>query len=349
MNDARIPILLPCHGGSALGVRADDVAADLASRGLAEVVEDIEEIVAAARQGREVLALDGCAANCQARLLDARGVSTLRTLNLTDGDHASDTVASSSSVAELEAASTPVKRSRRANTTATGELSTRSSHSFEDYLLALDMLTSPVVECGALVDAPTVAAHVAQILGVSRPAAGEMLGRLQEAGYVRRGAHKDLLFTPEGRTEADAALRKQRILERFAVDTLGYELDDCYEQAREIAAGFGPAAVDRVWTALGKPDRCPHGWPIDPGRAREQARGLLALAAVPPATAVSVERVDESNRDRLRALLESSISPGAHLDDVTVNEAAEMVSFETDGHRATISLALASAVLVRAA
>ena len=83
----------------------------------------------------------------------------------------------------------------------------------------------------------------------------------------------------------------------------------------------------------------------DPERAREQARGLLALAAVPPSTAVSVERVDESNRDRLRALLESSIAPGAHIDDVLVNEAAEMVTFEAgDGHRATISLALASAL-----
>jgi DtxR family Mn-dependent transcriptional regulator len=177
-----------------------------------------------------------------------------------------------------------------------------------------------------------------------------MLGRLEDGGYIRRGAHKDVLFTPEGRTAADAALRKQRILERFAVDMLGYSIDDCYEHAREIAAGFGTEAADRVWTALGEPEHCPHGWPIDPERAREQSRGLLALAAVPPSTTVSVERVDESSRDRLRALLESSISPGALINAVDVNEAAEQVTFEAaDGHRATISLALAGAVLVRAA
>ncbi|HUK45106.1 MAG TPA: iron dependent repressor, metal binding and dimerization domain protein [Gaiellaceae bacterium] len=350
MSTSRVPILLPCHGGSAQGVRADDVAAALETSGLAELVGDIEAIVAAAREGREVIALDGCSASCQARLLDAREVKTLRTLNLTDGPQSGEEVARSSSVEELEAASGPVKRSRRAMMVLPGELSSRSTHSHEDYLLALDMLTSPVVECGALVDAPTFAAHVAHMLGVSRPAAGEMLGRLADAGYIRRGPHKDVLFTPEGRTAADAALRKQRILERFAFDTLGYGLDECYEQARGIAPSFTGDAPERVWAALGRPDRCPHGWPTDPERARQEARGLVSLAAAPPSTPVKVERVDETSRDRLRALLDSGVSPGGQLADVTVNEAAELVTFAgRGGRRSSISLALAGAVLVRAA
>ena len=343
MSKTAAPILLPCHGGSVRGLRAEEVAAGLAERGLAESVGDIETIVAAARDGREVIALDGCAASCQARLLDARGVQTLRALNLS-----TESVADSSSVEEIEAATTPHKRSRRAPAVPAGELSGRGAHSLDDYLLALDMLTSPVVECGALVDAPTFAAHVAHILGVSRPAAGEMLGRLEEGGYVQRGEFKDLLLTAEGRAAADGALRKQRVLECFVVDTLGYGLDECYEQAREIASGFDAEAAERVWKAVGKPASCPHGWPLDSERARHEARGLLALGAVPPATPVCVERLDESNRDRLRVLMDAGIAPGSRLSDVTVNTHAEMVAFaDGDGERRSISLGLAGAVLVR--
>jgi DtxR family Mn-dependent transcriptional regulator len=317
---------------------------------LAEVVEDIEEIVASARQGREVIALDGCGASCQARLLDAREVQTLRALNLTDDPDRGDAVAHSSSVKELDAATEPHRRSRPTMLAATGELASRRTHSLEDYLLALDMLTSPVVECGALVDAPTFSANVAHILGVSRPAAGEMLGRLEELGFVRRGAHKDVLLTPAGRAAADWALRRQRILECFAVGTLGYGLDECREQAREIASGFDDDAADRIWVALGRPQRCPHGWPIDGESARHEARGLIALGAVQGSATVRVERVDETSRDRLRALLDSGIAPGERLDDVTVNGAAEMVAFGVGGSaRRSISLGLAGAVLVRGA
>jgi DtxR family transcriptional regulator, Mn-dependent transcriptional regulator len=347
----RAPILLPCHGTSSKGVHADDVAAILAARGLVDVVEDIEEIVAAAREGREVIALDGCAASCQARLLDARGVQTLRGLSLDDERERTETVSSASSVAELEAASGPVRRSRRAAPATAGELSGRATHSLEDYLLALDTLTAPVVECGAVADAPTVAAHVAQVLGVSRPAAGEMLGRLGQAGFVRRGTHKDVLLTPEGRSAADTALRRQRILECFAVETLGYGVEECYERAREVAGGFSDESLERVWAVLGRPDRCPHGWPVDAELGRQESRGLLALSSVSPTDVVDVERIDETSRERVRALLEAGVAPEERLGTISVNAAAEMVSFASveGGERRSISLALAGSALVRAA
>jgi len=45
-----------------------------------------------------------------------------------------------------------------------------------------------------------------------------------------------------------------------------------------------------------------------------------------------------------------SIAPGARIDGVALNEAADMVSFEVaGGERSSISLMLAGAVLVRAA
>jgi DtxR family transcriptional regulator, Mn-dependent transcriptional regulator len=349
------PIVLPCHGASSGGVSALDVAHVLEAHGLAEMLENVEEIVAAAREGREVIALDACAGNCRARLLDARNVPTLRALNLDGETPGGKEVADATSIGELEAATSPVRRTRRSLPVPSGELGGRS-HSHDDYLLALDTLTSPVVECGAIVDAPTLAAHVAQLLGISRPAAGEMLARLEDDGFITRGAHKDVMLTPRGRREADRIVRKQRILECFAAGSLGYPVDECFERAREIAPGFGDEALDRVWAAVGRPTSCPHGWPIDPERSRQESRGLFALSAAPPATAVMVERVDEMSSERLRALRDAGIEPGGRLSEVTVNAAAGMVGFARapEPRRSlsamqSISLVLAGAVLVRAA
>jgi len=343
---SKVPVLLPCHGAPESGARAVEVAADLAGRGLAEVVEDIEQVVAAAREGRAVLALDGCAGSCQARLLDAHGVRALRALNLSEPSAGGEELAHASSVAALEAAATPVKRTRRALTVAP-QPDERRTHSLDDYLLALDALTSPVVECGAVADAPTLTAHVAQLLGVSRAAAGEMVARLKEEGLVQRGEHKDLLLTVAGRAAADRLLRTQRILECFVVESLGYSIAECHERARELAPGFDAEAVERVWESLGRPERCPHGRPLDPVQARDGARELLALSAVRLGSGVTVDRLEEGNRERLSALADAGIRPGTRLTEVAVNPAAGMVSFLVGGERGTISSLLAGAVLVR--
>ena len=340
-----VPLLLPCHGTAGNGARAEDVARDLEGRGLAEVVEDIEAIVAATRAGREVLALDGCAASCQARLLDAHGLRTLRALNLSDPPATGELV-DAASVDALEAAATPVRRTRRAPGVAP-RAGTHRNHTLDDYVLAVDALTSPVVECGTVADAPTLAAHVAQILGVSRAAAGEMVARLEDERLVKRGAHKDVLLTPEGRAAADRLLRGQRILECFVVATLGYEVADCHDRARELAPGFDDDALDRVWHALGRPGRCPHGRPVDAAEARRTARELRALSAVPSGASVTVDRLEEGNRDRLSALADACVEPGRVLADVRISAAAGMVSFAVDGRKRAISTGLAGAVLVR--
>jgi len=344
-----LPVLLPCHGASKRGVHAEDVAEELAARGLAEVVDDIEAVVAAARAGRVALALDGCAASCQARLLDARSVKTLRSLNLTTPDGAEE-LSHVETVEELEAASGPVKRVRpQAPHSDAGPDGPRRAHSLDDYLLALDALTSPVGVCGALVDAPTLAAHVAQRLGVARPTAGEMLARLEEAGYVQRGAHKEVLLTPHGRAAADDTLRRHRILECFAASTLGYSVADSYERAREVAPGFDDEAVDRLWVSLGRPSRCPHGWPTDPALARRESRDLLALAAAPADAAVVVERLEESSRERLEAIAHAGLAVGTEVSRVAVNPSAELVELVVDGSRRLIGVGLAMSVFVRPA
>jgi DtxR family Mn-dependent transcriptional regulator len=332
--DRDAPLVVPCHGVTDEGIRVDDHAREMERRGLVEVAEDLDAIMAAARSGRAVVALDGCAAGCQARWLDAQGVK------------ATSTLPQSAGAAELAAPAIPQRRSRPLPPVAAAPHAHRTN-SLDDYLLAVDALTAPVVECGAVVDAPTLAAHVAQILGVSRPAAGEMIGRLEKDGLVFRGERKEVLLTPSGRQAADVLLRRQRILERFVVETLGYDVADCFEEARGLAPGFDEDALERLWDALGRPDRCPHGRPVDPAEARRTARDLIALSAATPGATVVVDRLDEGSRERVQALDDAGIRPGSVLTDVEVHPAADLVSFTGADGREAISVSLAGSVLVR--
>ncbi len=333
MPDRDAPLVVPCHGVTEEGIRVDDHAREMERRGLVEVAEDLDAITAAARSGRTVVALDGCAAGCQSRWLVAQGVKATA-------------LPRSAGAAELAAAALPRRRSRPLPPVAAAPHGHRTN-SLDDYLLAVDALTAPVVECGAVVDAPTLAAHVARILGVSRPAAGEMIGRLEQDGLVSRGERKEVLLTPSGRRAADVLLRRQRILERFVVETLGYDVADCFEQARGLAPGFDHDALERLWQALGRPDRCPHGRPIDPAEARRTARDLIALSAARRGSTVRVDRLEEGNRERLQALDDAGIRPGSVLTDVEVQPAADLVSFTGHGGREAIRLSLAGSVLVR--
>ena len=69
-------------------------------------------------------------------------------------------------------------------------------HSVDDYLEAIYFLVSPV---GEYQPAPVaIAARVADLLGVSRTAVGEMLKRLIADGLLESGTGRELVLTPAG-------------------------------------------------------------------------------------------------------------------------------------------------------
>ena len=63
--------------------------------------------------------------------------------------------------------------------------------------LSLLMVNKPVA-VESLEPAILVASRVAEMLGVSRASAGEMLRRLEAEGLVERGEHKEAILTDTG-------------------------------------------------------------------------------------------------------------------------------------------------------
>ena len=120
------------------------------------------------------------------------------------------------------------------------------------------------------------------MLGVSRASAGEMLKRLEAEGLVERGEHKEAILTPAGAERARKVVRKHRIIERLLTDFMGYTAAEAHVHADELGDTFTDDMVERIEEKLGHPDRCPHGWPIDPDVEQAENRELQPLSALEP-------------------------------------------------------------------
>ena len=69
---------------------------------------------------------------------------------------------------------------------------------------------------------PITGANIARAMQLSPPTVHEMIGRLETDGYVERSEDKSLGFTAKGRAEAEAIVRRHRLIERFLTDFMGY-------------------------------------------------------------------------------------------------------------------------------
>ena len=83
-----------------------------------------------------------------------------------------------------------------------------AGHSTDDYLETIYFLAFPIGEYTPLSGTLPLASRVAEMLGVSRASAGEMLKRLEADGLIERGSRKEALLTESGRARAPSRSRR---------------------------------------------------------------------------------------------------------------------------------------------
>jgi DtxR family Mn-dependent transcriptional regulator len=185
-------------------------------------------------------------------------------------------------------------------------------------------------------------ANIARAMQLSPPTVHEMIGRLIEDGYVSRADDKSLSFTKQGQQEANAIVRRHRLIERFLTDVLGVPWDEVHEEAERLEHAMSPVLEERMLAAIGDAKTCPHGHPIVEG-IREQ--GAL-LADVEVDAKVHVLRFENEAEDLLHYLKRIGLHPG--LDGtVESNDDDEVVLSSEDG-RHVVSRSVAETVSVRA-
>jgi DtxR family Mn-dependent transcriptional regulator len=223
-------------------------------------------------------------------------------------------------------------------------------HSFDEYLETIYFLANPIGEYTPNAPgAPTLASRVAEMLGVSRASAGEMLKRLEAEGLVERGAQKEALLTPSGRARAERVVRKHRIIERLLTDFMGYTAAEAHVHADELGDTFTDDMVERIRTRLGDPERCPHGWPVEPDVELAENNELEPLSALRPGAKATIVRLAEHDGDLLHWFYDEGLVPGTAIELRAAEPAAGQFRVRLDGADKAIGEKAAAGLFVRPA
>jgi DtxR family transcriptional regulator, Mn-dependent transcriptional regulator len=223
-------------------------------------------------------------------------------------------------------------------------------HSVDEYLETIYFLAFPIGEYRPQDTAlPTLASRVAEMLGVSRASAGEMLKRLEAEGLIERGEHKEALLTKTGRERAERAVRKHRIIERLLTDFMGYTAAEAHVYADELGETFSDDMVERIEEKLGHPDRCPHGWPVDTKVEQAENLELEPLSALAPGSAATIVRLAEHDGDLLHWFYDEGLVPGAEIVLRASEPAAGQFRVKLNGTEKAIGEKAAAGLFVRPA
>ena len=187
------------------------------------------------------------------------------------------------------------------------------------------------------------------MLGVSRASAGEMLKRLESEGLIERGEHKEAILTASGRERAERVVRKHRIIERLLTDFMGYTAAEAHVHADELGDTFTEDMVERIDERLGHPERCPHGWPVDPDFEQEENKELAALAELEPGARATIVRLAEHDGDLLHWFYDEGLVPGREIEVREAQPAAGQMTVRLNGAERAIGEKAAAGLFVKPA
>jgi DtxR family Mn-dependent transcriptional regulator len=221
-------------------------------------------------------------------------------------------------------------------------------HSVDEYLEVIYFLAFPIGEYAPASES-AIASRVADMLGVSRASAGEMLKRLEAEGLVERGEQKEAILTEAGIERAERVVRKHRIIERFLTDFMGYTASESHVHADELGDTFSDEMVERMYERLGRPDRCPHGWPVSTELEQSENEGLVALADLEPGQAGEIVRLAEHDGELLHWFYDEGYVPGSKIEIRAVHPSAGQLAVVLDSSEREIGEKAAHGLYVRLA
>jgi DtxR family Mn-dependent transcriptional regulator len=222
-------------------------------------------------------------------------------------------------------------------------------HSVDEYLETIYFLAFPIGEYRPATGSTAIAARVAEMLGVSRASAGEMLKRLESDGLVERGEQKEAILTPEGAERARRVVRKHRLIERFLTDFMGYTAAESHVHADELGDTFTDEMMERINERLGHPDRCPHGWPVDTEFEQAENAELVALAELPIGREGTIVRLAEHDGDLLHWFYDEGLVPGSRVAVVASADDDGELTIAAGGSERPITVRAADGIYVQAA
>jgi DtxR family Mn-dependent transcriptional regulator len=189
---------------------------------------------------------------------------------------------------------------------------------------------------------PITGANIARAMQLSPPTVHEMIGRLEDDGYIQRAGDKSLTFTKNGHRQAAEVVYRHRLIERFLTDVLGIPWDEVHEEAERLEHAMSPTLQERMAAAIGDAKTCPHGHPLVEG-TRET--GVL-LADVEPGAKVKVLRFENEAEELLHYLKDAGLQP--QLEGMLKSSGEDEVVISSEDGNHSVSRSVAETVSVRA-
>ncbi|HEY7982109.1 MAG TPA: metal-dependent transcriptional regulator [Candidatus Eremiobacteraceae bacterium] len=195
---------------------------------------------------------------------------------------------------------------------------------------------------------PVPTSAIAQELAVSAASASAMLKRLDAEGYVTHEGRHGVTPTTSGALIGALTLRRQRLAERLLVDHLGVAWESASAEACRLEHAISPMVERRLAKFLKEPTTCPHGHPIP----REDGslwhhESAIELIDMPLNVPTAVLEVQHEVPELLRFLGEIGVRPGVVISLKKLERVVGLATIDVAGSQHTVSVPLASDVLVR--
>jgi len=128
---------------------------------------------------------------------------------------------------------------------------------------------------------------------------------------------------------------------------MGYTGAEAHVHADELGDTFSDEMVERTWERLSRPDRCPHGWPVDPVFEQEENKELQALGELAAGTRATIVRLAEHDGDLLHWFYDEGFVPGQDVEIAAAQPEAGQFTVRLDGDERAIGEKAAAGLFVK--
>jgi len=157
---------------------------------------------------------------------------------------------------------------------------------------------------------------LAERMGVAPASATGMIKKLAGLKLLRHSPYQGVVLTRAGEKLALEVLRHHRLLELYLAEALGYTWDQVHDEACRLEHVISEAFEDKIFEALGRPTRDPHGEPIPTKDGKMPNADHESLSDLPPGVTGVISHVSKSNPEILRYLGARGLIPEATVEVV---------------------------------
>lgn len=174
--------------------------------------------------------------------------------------------------------------------------------------------------------------ELAEYMQVSAGSATSMVKKLGQMGLAKYTPYKSVTLTPKGRKLAKQLSRTHRILKRFLVDAVGLPWNDVHELACKLEHYMSGEVIEKMYEKLGRPERCPHGTPIDPDAPDDSFR----LAQAETNRKLRVVKITNERHEFLKFLETIGLLPGKTFKLIDTTQIDSLCKLEINGKSVTV-------------